>query len=203
MGLFERIKLLARLASDPPAEPGSELGDLVEPGSTVDASAMAAFSAGGAAAGLDQLKQLQAAGLIDADTLAQIESMIANPTAEIDRLHASGMMSDEIYAQAKASMAAATAGAAGSIDAGELELLQHGESAPATVLALPEAAEGAGARPFMKLEVHPVVGSPYEAECAVVAHPAGNELKVGDFLQVKVDPADPKRLAVDWAGFGG
>jgi hypothetical protein len=164
---------------------------------------MAGFGADGGAAGLDQLRQLQAAGLIDADTLAQIESVMANPTAELDRLHASGVMSDEVYAQAKASMSAATSGAAGSIDAGELELLQHGEAAPATVLALPEGADGAAERPRMRLEVHPVVGSPYEVECAVVAHPAGSELKVGDFLQVKVDPADPQRVAVDWTGFGG
>jgi len=28
------------------------------------------------------------------------------------------------------------------------------------------------------------------------------ELKVGDFLQVMVDPDDPKRVAIDWTAFG-
>jgi hypothetical protein len=54
----------------------------------------------------------------------------------------------------------------------------------------------------MKLEVHPATGSPYETECSVAAtHPAA-ALKVGDFVQVKVDPADPQRVAIDWSGAG-
>lgn len=198
VGLFDRIKLLARLSSSQGGEPSRELGDLVEPGSSVEASAMPP----GGASGLDQLQELRAAGLIDPDTLAMIETTMANPSAELDRLHASGVMSDEIYAEAMASMAGATSGSGASIDAAELELLQRGESAPATVLAPPEPSEEANARRPMKLEVHPADGPPYEVECSVpAAHPAG-ELKAGDFLQVKVDPADPKQVAIDWTGFG-
>ena len=158
---------------------------------------MSAPGAAGGAASLDQLKELHAAGLIDADTFDLIETTMTNATAELDRLHASGVMSDEVYAQAIASMAGTTAGSGPSIDAGELELLQHGESAPATVLTLPKPIDDANARLLMRLEVHPAVGSPYEVDCTVAAaHPAG-ELKVGDFLQVKVDPADPKHVAID------
>jgi hypothetical protein len=157
---------------------------------------MPAGGAGGAA-GLAQLKELQAAGLIDADTLSMIESTMTNATAQLEQLHASGMMSDEVYAQAMASMAAATSGSGSAVDAGELELLQRGESAPATVLALPKPIDEANSRLLIKLEVHPATGSPYEVDCAVAAaHPAA-KLKVGDFLQVKVDPADRKRVAID------
>ena len=49
MGLFKRIKLLARLASTQGDESSRELGDLVEPGSTVDYAGMAALSSAGAA----------------------------------------------------------------------------------------------------------------------------------------------------------
>jgi hypothetical protein len=202
MGLFDRIKLLGRLDSAQAEEPSLELGDLVEPGSTVEVSGTPALGSTGGAAGLDQLQELRAAGLIDADTLDLIETTMSNATAELDRLHASGVMSDEIYAQAMASMSAATSGSAASIDAGELELLQHGESAPATVLALRKPIDEANPRPPMTLEVHPAIGPPYEVECAVVAaHPAG-ELKVGDFLRVKVDPDDPKHVVIDWTAFG-
>jgi hypothetical protein len=152
---------------------------------------------GGGAAGFDQLKELQAAGLIDADTLHMIESTMAKATAQLEQLHASGVMSDEVYAQAMAGMAAATSGSGSSVDAAELELLEHGESAPATVLALPRPPAEANARLLMKLDVHPATGSPYEVDCAVSpAHPAA-KLKVGDFLQVKIDPADRERVAID------
>jgi hypothetical protein len=156
----------------------------------------------GGAAGLEQLKGLQAAGLIDPETLNMIEATMANATAELDRLHASGAMSDEIYAQAMASMSAATSGAGPAVDAAELDLLQHGESAPASVLTMPEPTDQADARLLMTLEVHPTVGPPYPVDCTIAAaHPSG-ALKVGDFLRVKVDPDDPKRVAIDWTGFG-
>ena len=88
----------------------------------------------GGAAGHDQLQQLRAAGLIDADMLDMIESTMANATAQVEQLHASGMMSDEVYAQAIASMAAANSGAGAAVDAAEMELLHNGVPAPATVL---------------------------------------------------------------------
>jgi hypothetical protein len=201
VGLFDRIKLLARLDAPQAEEPSRELGDLVEPGS-VEVSGMPALGSTGGAGGLDQLQELRASGLIDADTFDLIETTMTNATGELDRLRASGMMSDEIYAQAMASLSAATPRSVPPIDAGELELLQHGESAPATVLAPPEPIDDANTRLRMTLEVHPATGSPYEVDCAVApAHPAG-KLKVGDFLQVKVDPADPKRVAIDWTAFG-
>jgi hypothetical protein len=96
-----------------------------------------------------------------------IESTMANATAQLEQLHASGAMSDEVYAQAMASMGAATSGSGSAVDAGELELLQHGESAPATVLALPKPTDEANPRLLIKLEVHPTTGSPYEVDCAV------------------------------------
>jgi hypothetical protein len=176
VGLFKRIKLLARLASTQGEEPSRELGDLVEPGSTVDYAGMAALGSAGAATGLEQMKELHAAGLIDDDTFKLIETSWAN---------------------------AAAAGYGPSLDAGELELLQHGESAPATVLAVREPSEEPNARPRLTLEVHPTGGSPYEVDCKLLAaHPAAAGLKAGDFLQVKVDPADPQRVAVEWAGLG-
>jgi len=160
------------------------------------------FGAVGGAAGFEQLKGLQAAGLIDAETLKMIEATMANPTAELDRLHASGLMSDEIYAQAMASVTAATSAAGPSLDAAELELLQNGESAPATILAVPAPTDQANARPLIKLEVHPASGPPYPVDCAIASVPPGADPKVGDFLQVRVDSKDPMRVAIDWTGFG-
>jgi hypothetical protein len=197
VGLFDRIKLLARLDSAQAEEPSRELGDLIEPGS-VEVSGMPA----GGAAGLDQLKELHASGLIDTDTFNMIEATMTNASAQLEQLHASGAMSDEVYAQAMASMSAATSGSGPSVDADELELLQHGESAPATVLALPKPIDEANARLPIRLEVHPAVGSPYEVDCAVAAAHQAGDLKVGDFLQVKVDPADPRHVAIDWTTFG-
>jgi hypothetical protein len=108
MGLFSRIKQLGR----------ADQGQADEPGSipAADLSALAASGAG--AGGLDQLKGLEAAGLVDAGTLGQIESTMANATAQMERMHAAGMMSDEAYSQAMASISAATGGAGASIDGG-------------------------------------------------------------------------------------
>src|SRR5204863_135431 len=74
------------------------------------------------------------AAALAAAMVAAIESAMANATAQIEQLHASGMMSDEVYAQATQSMAAASSGAGAAVDAAEVELLRTGESAPATVL---------------------------------------------------------------------
>lgn len=199
IGLFEKIKQVVRLVAAP-EERNRELGDLVEPGSTVDVSRPPLGSAAGATS-LEQLQGLRDSGLIDADTFELIETTMANPTAELDRLHASGVMSDEIYTQAIASMPA-TSGAGASIDAAELDLLQRGESATATVLVAPQSTGEANARLAVKLEVHPAVGGPYEVECAIAAVHPGREPKAGDFLPVMVDPDDPKHVAVDWTAFG-
>ena len=200
MGFFENVKRLARLAQTEESSP--ELGDLIEPGSSAEVSAASAQEGtDSGAASLGQLEELRASGLIDADTFNLIEATMTNATAELDRLHASGVMSEEIYAQAMASMAGATTGSA-PIDAAELELLRHGESAPATILALPGPTEEANARLPVTLEVHPAAGSPYEVDCTIPALHPGGELKVGNFLPVKVDPDDPKQVAVDWSSFG-
>jgi hypothetical protein len=198
VGLFDRIKALGRLDAAPSEDPSRELGDLVEPGS-VEVLGMPAAdaAAGGRAAGLDQLRQLRAAGLIDTDTLETIESTMANATAQLEQLHASGVMSDEVYAQAMASMAAASSGAGAAVDAAERELLHNGESAPATVLAPAKPIDGEHPRLLMKVEVHPAGAEPYEVDCTVAASYPAARLKVGDFLQVKVDPADPQRVAID------
>lgn len=200
IGLFKRLKRLARLDAPRPEEPSRDLGDFIEAGSSPEVSGAGAGADGGAA-GLEQLKGLQAAGLIDAETLEMIESSITNASAQLDGLHTSGLMSDELYAQAMASMNAATSGSGPSIDAAELELLQRGEPAPATVLTAPDPTGGPDARLKLKIEVHPAAGSPYPADCTIAAvH--GRDLKVGDFLRVKVDPADPRRVAIDSTGFG-
>jgi hypothetical protein len=169
MGLFKRMKALARLASAETADPARELGDLVEPGS-VPGPAMAAFGDGAAgAAGLDQVRQLHAAGLIDADTFKLIETSMANAPASAS---------------------------ASAFDAAELELLQHGEPAPATILAVTEQSDGPSPRLRMTLEVHPATGPAYEVDHLLApAHPAA-KLKAGDFLQVMVDPADHRRVAI-------
>jgi hypothetical protein len=120
-----------------------------------------------------------------------------NASTQLEHLHASGTISDEVYAQAMASMDAAPAGSSGAAD---LELLQHGESASATVLALPEPGAVADGRATAKLEVHPATGSPYPVDCTIAAVPPNVDLRVGDFLRVKVDPKDPNRVAVDWSG---
>jgi len=156
----------------------------------------------GGAASLEQLKELHASGLIDTDTFDLIEATMTNASAELDRLHASGVMSDEIYAQAMASMTAATSASSPSVDADELDLLQRGESAVATILALREPTDQAGARLLTTLEVHPATGSPYTADCSVAAVHLGAELKVGGFLRVKIDPNDPQHVAIDWPAFG-
>lgn len=189
-----------RLDASQTEDPSRELGDLIEPGSSVEVSGIPNSSAGGAA-GLEQLKGLRDAGLIDAEAFALIEATMTNPTAELDRLHASGVISDEIYAQACASMPAATSASGPAADAADLDLLLHGESATATVLAPPAPSGEADAR-LMRLEVHPAAGAPYEVDCtAATVHPGG-ELKAGDFLRVKVDPDDPKRVVIDWPAFG-
>lgn len=175
-----------------------EPGDFVESGSVPDASALPPGVAGGAAS-LEHLKGLHASGLIDTETFALIEATMANPTAQLDQLHASGAMSDEVYAQALASMPAATDPAA---DAAEMELLQHGESAPATVLSLEQASDEVGAPLLITLEVHPAAGDPYTASCTLAAGRLGTEPKVGDFLRVRIDPNDPMRVAIDWPAFG-
>jgi hypothetical protein len=167
------------------------LGDFIEPGSSPEVSGTPPGS------GLEQLK-----GLIDTDTFELIEATMTNPAAELDRLHVSGAMSDEIYAQAMASMPAATSGSSPAVEAADLELLQHGESATATVLTMSKQIDKAGARLLMTLEVHPTAGSPYPADCTIAAVNPGGDLKVGDFLRVKVDPDDPKRVAIDWTAFG-
>jgi len=200
IGLFDWIKRRAQLEPPPTEEVGEELGDFVEPGSSVEVAGMS-FSSAGGAAGLEQLKGLHASGLIDADTLELIEATMTNPAAQLDRLHASGLMSDESYAEAKASIAAATSGPTPAESAAELDLLLHGDSAPATILALPEPDDG-DTRPQLKLEVHPATGSPYTVECPIGTVPPGAEPKVGHFLPVKIDPNDPKRVAIDWTGFG-
>jgi hypothetical protein len=171
IGLFERIKQRARLVAAQTEEPSRELGDLVEPGSSVEAFGVAPGSAGGAA-NLQQLEELRDSGLIDADTFGLIEASMTNPTA------------------------------GAGIDAADLDLLQRGVPATATVLALPEASDEGGARPAMTLEVHPAVGAPYEAGCTIAAGHPGGELKVGDFLPVRVDPVDPEHVAIDWTAFG-
>jgi hypothetical protein len=202
MGLFERIKRLAQLDAPQTAEPSRELGDLIEPGSSPEAFGTPAEGSADGAAGLEQLAGLRASGLIDADTFELIETTMTNATAELDRLHASGAMSDEIYAQAMASVPGATSGSGLSVDAAELDLLQRGESAPATILALPGPIEEASAPLLITLEVHPAAGSAYEVDCPIAAVHPGGELKVGNFLSVKVDPDDPRHVAIDWSTFG-
>ncbi|MET0559195.1 MAG: hypothetical protein ABW065_11055 [Solirubrobacterales bacterium] len=202
MGFFEKVKGLVRLA--PQTEDSRpELGDLIEPGSSAEVSAASAGKGSDSgAAGPRQLEELRASGLIDADTFNLIEATMTNATTELDRLHASGVMSDEIYAQAMASMAGATTGSGLSIDAAEMDLLQHGESAPATILALPGPTDEANARLPITLEVHPATGTPYRVDCTIPTLHPGGELKVGNFLPIKIDPDDPKQVAIDWAGFG-
>jgi hypothetical protein len=200
MGFFDRIKKLGRLDAPQAEEPSREPGDLIEPGSAPDASARPA-GAGGGAATIDQLKGLRDSGLIDAETFATIETTLHDASAQIEQLHASGMMSDEIYAQAIAGMNAATAGAGASVDAADLELLRTGATATATVLAPPESVGQPDAQPRVKLEVHPATGAPYPVDCAIGPVPPGTDLRTGDFLRVKVDPEDPTRVAIDWTGF--
>lgn len=190
-----------RLDAPQAEDPSRELGDFIEPGSALDLSGMPPGSAGGAA-NLEQLEGLRAAGLIDADTFNLIEATMKNPTAQLDRLHASGAMSDEVYAQALASMPAASSGSSPAVDAAELELLQHGEAAPATVLTPPEPIGQQGARLLVKLEVHPTAAPSYPVDCTIAAVHPGGSLKAGDFLRVRVDADDPKRVAVDWTESG-
>jgi hypothetical protein len=195
MGLFDRIKLLGRLDAPQAEEPGGELGDFIEPGSSPEISAIP--SGAGGASNLEQLKELHASGLIDTETYDMIKSTMTNASAQVEQLHDSGMMSDEIYAQAMASMNAATSGTDAAADAAERELLRRGKSAPATVLAAPAPIGEAGSRVRLKLQVHPAGGSPYEVDCTVAAARPAAGLKVGDFVQVKVDPADPQHVAID------
>ena len=201
MGLVDRVKRLVRLASTQAVEPSRELGDLIEPGSAAEVSGTSAQGSDGGAMSFEQLEGLRAAGLIDADSFDLIQKTMRNPTAELERLRAAGMMGDEIYAQARATMAAAISGSGSSIDAAELELLQRGESAPATILALAGSTKETNARFRITLEVHPAAGPAYEIECTLAVPHPGGELKVGDFLPVKIDPDDRARVAIDWSRF--
>jgi hypothetical protein len=81
MGLFARLKLLGRLASTEGETSSQELGDLVESGSTVDVAGMAALGSAGAMRGIEQMKELHAAGLIDDETFKLIETSWAQAAA--------------------------------------------------------------------------------------------------------------------------
>jgi hypothetical protein len=153
-------------------------------------------------AGLEQVRELHASGLIDADTYKMIESTMANATGQLEQLHASGMMSDELYAQAMAGISAAGAGGDPAADAAERDLLLRGGPATASILTAPEPTDESGTRLRVSLEVHPATGLPYTAGCEIAAAhlPAG--LGAGDFLRVAVDPDDRERVAIDWPSYG-
>jgi hypothetical protein len=202
MGLFDKVKRIARLGSTQTEEPSRELGDLIEPGSAAEVFGSQDQGSGGGATSLERLEELRASGLIDANTFDLIEKSMTNATAQLDQLHNSGMMSDEIYAQAMASMRGATPGSDLAVNADELDLLQRGEPAPATILALPKPSEEASPRLPIRLEVHPATGPPYQVDCTILALHPGGELTVGGFLPVRIDPDDPKHVVVDWSRFG-
>jgi hypothetical protein len=192
---------MARAGASEAAIADRDPGDFIEPGSVPEASSMLSGGAGGATS-LDQLRSLAASGIIDAGTIEMIEKSLTDASAQIEQLHASGLMDDQVYAQAKAGMLAATSAAGPGIDSAALELLQHGESAAATVLAIPDTTPRPGLQRMAKLEVHPATGSPYPVDCSIPPVPQVADLKAGDFLRVKVDPKDPAKVAIDWVGFG-
>jgi hypothetical protein len=155
------------------------------------------------------------AGEIDEAGFQTIKANLLRPGEELERLHNSGQMNDEIYATAKANEARNAAGVRiGDVpaleeatsnldhamdDSDELDLQRRGTMATATVVALPTADPADRFKMGMPLDVqHPEDDAVYRVDCVFPAARPVDLLEVGTTLPVKVDPDNPRHVAVIW-----
>jgi hypothetical protein len=164
--------------------------------------------------GLENAERMLAAGEIDEAGFQTIKSNILGPAERVERMHASGEMSDEIYARVKAQEARVAAGVRINLttpeqafanldhamdDSDELDLQRRGTMATATVVALPTADPADRFKMEMPLDVQPPDGGvPYRVDCVFPAARPVDLLEVGTTVPVKVDPGNPRHVAVIW-----
>jgi hypothetical protein len=165
--------------------------------------------------GLENYERMRDAGEIDEAGFQTIKANLLRPGEELERLHNSGQMSDEIYATAKTNEARHAAGvrighiptpeeAASNLDhamddSDELDLQRRGTMATATVVALPTADPANRFKMGMPLDVKPPDdGDVYRVDCVFPAARPVDLLEVGTTLPVKVDPDNRRHVAVIW-----
>jgi hypothetical protein len=165
--------------------------------------------------GLENYERMRDAGEIDEAGFQTIKANLLRPGEELERLHNSGQMSDEIYATAKADEARHAAGVRiGNIptpeeatanldhamdDSYELDLQRRGTKATATVVALPAPDPANRFKMGMPLDVQPPEGgAAYRVDCVFPAARPVDLLEVGTTLPVKVDPDNRRHVAVIW-----
>jgi hypothetical protein len=84
-------------------------------------------------------------------------------------------------------------------DRGEREIMKNGTPTKAVAKGFPEPVPGDRFAMQILLEVHPADGgAPYDVQYVFPATRMKAALSVGMELPVKVDPADPQRIAVQW-----
>jgi hypothetical protein len=165
--------------------------------------------------GLENAERMRDAGEVSEAAFQTMKSNILGPAERVERMHDSGEMSDEIYATVKANEARFAAGvrignipapeeAAANLDhamddSDELDLQRRGTMATATVVALPTPDATNRFKMEMPLDVLPADGgAAYRVDCVFPAARPVDLLEVGTTLPVKVDPDNPRHIAVIW-----
>jgi hypothetical protein len=164
---------------------------------------------------LADAERMRDAGEVSEAAFQTMKANILGPAERIERMHDSGEMSDEIYAKVKASEARFAAGVRigtaptpeqafsnldhAMDDSDELDLQRRGTMTSATVVALPTADATDRFKMEMPLDVTPPNGGvAYRVDCVFPAARPVDLLEVGTTLPVKVDPEDPRHVAVIW-----
>ncbi|HWH19678.1 MAG TPA: hypothetical protein VN671_04035, partial [Solirubrobacterales bacterium] len=165
--------------------------------------------------GLADAERMRDAGEVSEAAFQTMKANILRPHEELERLHNSGQMSDEIYATAIANERRFAAGVKighiptpeeaaanlkhGMDDSAELDLQQRGTLTFATVVALPTPVAGDRFSMTMPLDVKsPEGGAEYRVDCTFPAARPIEDLAVGTVLPVKVDPERRQHVAVIW-----
>jgi hypothetical protein len=191
-----------------PTPTQQQLQDAVAPGLLTDSPAAKP-------PGLEDAERMRDAGEVSEQAFQTMKANILRPGEELERLHNSGQMSDEIYTRAIADQQRFAAGVQiGSLptpdeaqsnlthamdDTAELDLQRRGTLTSATVVALPEPVPEDRFSMTMPLDVQPPGGgSAYRVDCTFPAARPIDALTVGTVLPVKVDPDDRERVAVIW-----
>jgi hypothetical protein len=191
-----------------PTPTQQQIQDAVAPGLLTDSPAAKP-------PGLEDAERMRDAGEVSEADFQTMKANILRPGEELERLHNSGQMSDEIYAKAIANQQRFAAGVKiGHIptpaeamsnlthamdDSFELDLQRRGTLTFATVVALPEPVAADRFSMRMPLDVKPPDdGAEYRVDCTFPAARPIDALAVGTVLPVKVDPVDRRRVAVIW-----
>lgn len=83
-------------------------------------------------------------------------------------------------------------------DRGEREILKNGTPAKAVAKGFTQPVPGDRFAMQIPLEVHPPSGEPYEVNYVFTAARMKAAITAGMEIPVKIDPADPQRIAVQW-----